>query len=614
MTHDNEGKTLLQLCNDKEWDYIKENVTAKITEWDIDEFDEKGNTPLHKICDEGLLEVIKKIHEKKFVYVKERNFEGETLLLSACSSGNVELIKWCLANGSSLDEQDFKNYTCTMYAAVSKDKNAVEYLAEQGCSLTASGNNGESCISFAAQSGCIETLKFLIEKGCSVKTLDSKGSTPFLLACGAGKLENVKFLLENGSSLDETSEGGESAIANALLGGNLPLVKFLIEQGVSLQTPKNGGFSLLHLAVTSRKLDVVKFLVVEKGMDMNDNSAGLAAAFYALCCGNAEIIRWMFENGADANGEQEGLSYLQYSVMQCSLECVKILMMNGADRKIKTEDGKNLTHLACTAGKYPCVEWLIRNDVCSFTENNSEGENCFFAAISSDSKSDSVKMLKFLFQRLTHKKSSKEATKLIKTYLKMKCSEDIDLVGTAAIFENLEALKYLVKEHGASLTARYPNGKTLLHLAVYKGCLPIVKWLVEEMDCDIEECDNDFTNAVLWASSNGHLKIIKYLVKNGASLQSVNVGGTCIMNAASNMHLKCVLWMENNGSNLSESSCRSRSGDLYCPLTCRKLLKRNGLLDLYLRLKAGEVWESDNEDSEEECAESEESECSDDNY
>ena len=483
----NESKSLLQLCKDKEWDYIMENLTEKISEWNTDEIDTKGNNPLHTICNAGQVEIIKKIHEKNVVYTKTRNFEGNTLLLNACSSGNLELVKWCLANGSSLDEKDDAGRTCVVHASVAKDKDVIEYLLEQGCSLKETGSNGRGCMYYAAICH-LDVLKFLIEKGCSVKTVDNYGHTPLLLACSRGKLENVAFLLENGSSLDEKADSGDSAITCAAASGNLSLVKFLLEKGCSVHTTNYEGETILQLAISTKNLELVKYLVEEKGMDMNQNTdAGFSAAYYALCDSNVEIVRWMFENGADANGCVRNKSYLQYSVMLFPLEYTKILMMHGADASRKTADGKNIVHLACTCANYPCVEWLINNGH-SFTENDYDGENCFFAAIAAD-KPDSLKTLKFLFERLTYEKSSNEAKQIINTFLTMEFG-GIDLVGMAAL-GNLEILKYLVQEHDASLTSTYPNGQNILDLANSKGNYPVVNWLEENGFDSEDDSDSD---------------------------------------------------------------------------------------------------------------------------
>ena len=55
------------------------------------------------------------------------------------------------------------------------------------------------------------------------------------------------------------------------------------------------------------------------------------------------------------------------------------------------------------------------------------------------------------------------------------------------------------------------------------------------------------------ACNHGHLELIKWLVnEKGCFLDETDENGTCIINAARNKHIECVVWMLHNGSSTPE--------------------------------------------------------------
>jgi ankyrin repeat protein len=86
---------------------------------------------------------------------------------------------------------------------------------------------------------------------------------------------------------------------------------------------------------------------------------------------------------------------------------------------------------------------------------------------------------------------------------------------------NNEAFFYLVKK-GANITHIGPRGMTMLHNACVRGKLEVVQFLVEQKDFDINQKDENHNTALHYACQGHHADIIRYLISQGADVQSKN--------------------------------------------------------------------------------------------
>ena len=81
--------------------------------------------------------------------------------------------------------------------------------------------------------------------------------------------------------------------------------------------------------------------------------------------------------------------------------------------------------------------------------------------------------------------------------------------------DSAEALEYLIKQ-GADITKTNDHGDTAIFCASRyntKDTVAIVKML-HENGCDINQCNNDGWNPVMWASKHGNYKILGYLLQH----------------------------------------------------------------------------------------------------
>ena len=69
------------------------------------------------------------------------------------------------------------------------------------------------------------------------------------------------------------------------------------------------------------------------------------------------------------------------------------------------------------------------------------------------------------------------------------------------------------------------GGNTALHLASANGFIDVVKYLVNELHCDINAKNNSLSTPLSWAAFNGQKNVVEFLLEKGADFDLKNING-----------------------------------------------------------------------------------------
>ena len=69
------------------------------------------------------------------------------------------------------------------------------------------------------------------------------------------------------------------------------------------------------------------------------------------------------------------------------------------------------------------------------------------------------------------------------------------------------------------------GGNTALHLASANGFIEVVKYLVDELHCDINAKNKSLSTPLSWAAFNGQKKVVEFLLEKGADFDVKNANG-----------------------------------------------------------------------------------------
>lgn len=87
---------------------------------------------------------------------------------------------------------------------------------------------------------------------------------------------------------------------------------------------------------------------------------------------------------------------------------------------------------------------------------------------------------------------------------------------------------------------------------VEEGNLDEIKRLIGKEDIDVNFQDELGRTALMWASWEGHLNVVKYLISQGAGVNiQDDVGWMALMFASRNGHFKVVEYLVNQGANVN---------------------------------------------------------------
>ena len=111
--------------------------------------------------------------------------------------------------------------------------------------------------------------------------------------------------------------------------------------------------------------------------------------------------------------------------------------------------------------------------------------------------------------------SKEEALTLEEYYLE--CSRFGELA------ELKEAMKDAKKDFNVNLVDF--GGNTALHLASANGFIDVVKYLVNELHCDINAKNNSLSTPLSWAAFNGQKNVVEFLLEKGADFDLKNING-----------------------------------------------------------------------------------------
>ncbi|KAK0710343.1 hypothetical protein B0T26DRAFT_679630 [Lasiosphaeria miniovina] len=291
----------------------EEEISARVTELDLEDKDELGMTKLHHAVRADDLDLVESVIQSG-ASVDCRDENGSTPLHYAAGSGLVKCVAVLVEHGADIRITDNSGFSPFLWAIVAGHEDATAELLSMGADANSSSADGHSALAWAASTGRVSTAQMLLDRGASMHNArNTQQTTPLEEAAASGSLPIVELLIRRGADPNYRDRDGWSAIHWAaeeghqeiLLRGEVDPVKSTCHGwtalhhaafmghsrvvGLLLQDDRvrptaslqdNHGWSVLHLAVHSRDLATVRILldksIIEDPQALVDES-GLTA-------------------------------------------------------------------------------------------------------------------------------------------------------------------------------------------------------------------------------------------------------------------------------------------------------------------------------------------------
>jgi ankyrin repeat protein len=515
--------------------YPKLNDCIKIILWDL--FKEAINS--EKLGEaEELVPIIVKINTKNQNLFKElseacqqaKNFTNKNLfkrlsqeigkvqevIRKEIGTLNLHFVDVSLCDSLKLDTTNKDAFLKSLSALIEKKKLDINKIYGTG--------GGWTLLHLAASINHIEALNLLLRNNANVNIQNKSGKTPLCRAVEIGYKDVVKYLIEKGASVDikynnliekgasvDIKYNNETPLGYAIRNDKIKIARLLLKHTKNLHMHNDEYRPLMHkVASHNCNLEIAEFLL-EQGFDINARSnLGNTPLHTAISLEKLKIAMLLIEKGADVNIRNEkGQTPLHLAVEKgspemfqlhtaISLEKLKIIAMllieKGADVNIRNEKGQTPLHLAAEKGSPEMFQLLIAAQGALYIKNN-VGKTVLDLA----EQISYVEIIADLIGRTNNDKQT--------------------LLHLAILKNNLPVVKYLLKFNTNKAKDKF--GNTPLHVAVEKGYIEIVKLLLKS-EADVNAVNN-IGETPLHKVRNKN--IAELLIVNGADVNAKDVTG-----------------------------------------------------------------------------------------
>jgi len=344
-------------------------------------------------------------------------------------------------------------------------------------------------------------LKLLRDKvsGIDFPTTILKQSSLWL-ASQYGHIDSVKWLIEQNADIDFKSSDGFTSIDVASANNRYEVVKFLLEHKASTNIHDLTGTYPIHIGASKGFTDIISLLVNYSDINIRTNNEHKITALYlASQDGELEIVKILANKGADLNivRASNGMPPLHVSMQKKHLEVAKELLTRGAEVNIVDSYGWIALHWAASLGDVSIATTILGKNTNINAKNSGGGTPLYIAA----------------------------------------CN-------------NNKPMTELLLSKGADVNIADNNGTYPWHLAAFQGYLEIMQVLKPKiLDIDCKTNNIDKYTALWYASQEGRLPTVKWLINNNADVNATQEsdGTTALQMAIVNNHLPTVKFLLEDG-------------------------------------------------------------------
>eukprot|EP00297_Palpitomonas_bilix_P001634 CAMPEP_0113883678 /NCGR_PEP_ID=MMETSP0780_2-20120614/9756_1 /TAXON_ID=652834 /ORGANISM="Palpitomonas bilix" /LENGTH=979 /DNA_ID=CAMNT_0000871055 /DNA_START=190 /DNA_END=3129 /DNA_ORIENTATION=- /assembly_acc=CAM_ASM_000599 len=491
-----------------------------------------------------------------------------TPLMGACENGHVDVASYLLSQGACATDRDERGRSALWKACHGCHAPCVRLLLSNGVrarellldsAVRAAETSGEavaSAISGPCTAGCVEVVQLLLDGGASPEGAHEL-ETPLLLASGHGHVNVCKVLLDAAADVNRVAVGklkGATAVLAAIEGCHLDVAALLMERGANLNTEGDFG-NCLSKAVLTGKQNVVQYVLGRGGTCMSGKHHPL---FICATKGDVEMARFLMKHGIRVQDVKGPLQPLIAACAASNSELVDLFLECGADPNGDCLGGQNALFQAASAGDMVLMTKLLEHGA------NVDGHKGAGHPLAMAAQEGKLEAAKFLV--------SKGA----------KINVPAQPILLAIDSNHIDLALYLI-EAGGDPDYPHPQGQNALWKAAFGGHVRVVEALLSK-GAHADGQKKEGSAPIIVAAQNGHTDVLKRLVDAGANIDAHSEQVSALLAAVNNDRYECVKFLLENGAKMDST----RNGTLLTPLDFAFMLDKvsEEIVVLLVRAKA----------------------------
>lgn len=421
---------------------------------------------------------------------------------------DVSTIKTEIDKGNDATELSSNAFDAVVFAINNDASNEsiIYLLSLKGNEVNKITHDTRTYIFWAANKGNTEVMNFLIKKGAKVNVMDSHGFSPlnFAAANGQANTKVYDILLSNGANLkkDINHDGANALLLAISSDKDFALTNYFISKGLDLKSKDNFGNTAFNYAVKSGDIDLLNSLI-KKGVSYNDNAMIMATqAGRGRKANNVSFYQYLETlkinpNSKGINGEN-ALHNIARRPNQ--IEEIRYFISKGVNINDKDNDGNTAFMNAASSNSDIATLEMLLPSLKNINEINKEGASALAMAV----QNNSPEVVEYLIGKgadinVVDLKGDNIAAYLVQSY-------------SARNIKSLEPKMKILESKGLNFSAIQNNGNTLLHLALTKESLELLKNL-EHFNININTKNKDGLTVLLKAAMIAkNDEILKYLL------------------------------------------------------------------------------------------------------
>lgn len=376
------------------------------------------------------------------------------------------------------------------------------------------------------------------------------GATPLLYSIYKNNRYITEFLIENGADLSIKDFKTWNSIMYAAAFSDLYILSLLAEKDSTLlDTKTEFNVTPLHAASDYNNLEAIMYLCTNSNIDINARDVdGWTPLYYAAHSKSIEAYNLLIMLGADStiadnnnvlpetvltrtieeeNNELRDIDIELFKAIEADdYKTIRSLINRGANINAKDGYGLSALHLAIKNNSIDSLNTLIANRNINLESKLPEG---YFTHLG-DNSNDAVyigKATPLIYAIFKSNGSSKIVNALIRK------GADVNAVDEegwstflyAAAFGNSSILRSIVSKNKNLVNSKTKDNVTPLHMAVVYDNIDNIKYLVRNLKVDINAQDNDGWTALYYAAANNKRDAYNLLLRLGADKNIANNDG-----------------------------------------------------------------------------------------